>query len=124
MSSDEDISFTSSDSSYDSEPDYVEKDCEEPMFDSKGWMIVGWVWKHAADYESPCMQCQYCKRPMRYVHRIIHPENKYHPMAYVGCRCAKKLCSNAVICPCDRKRVTKYGSLSKDFSNFDSYIIY
>lgn len=113
--------YSSEDSSYDSEPDYIKKEYEEPMFDNKGWMIVGWKWVTLADYGSPVMECQYCKRPMRYVHRIVHPENKFHSMAYVGCGCARKLCENQVYCPCRQNRVTKHGPLCKDFSEFDSY---
>lgn len=115
---------------YESEPEYVNKtllsdnltesELEElrakdlKSYDNKGWRINGWIWTTYEDTmndfkffnSNKKYFCQYCRGEIRYVHKIIHP-NKEHSKAYVGCKCAYKICDNndKIICPCDKKPI-------------------
>lgn len=130
MSSDDESSDTSS---YDSEPDYVAKDYELnesnfKAYDNKGWLIYGWEWDAYADYKSPTKKCQYCKGSIRYVHKITHPKNDLHSEAFVGCKCASKLCQKAIMCPCDgnpvfNDTIVDLDHGSRDFSDFNSFVV-
>ena len=86
-------------------------------YDNKGWRINGWSWINYADYKRPDMECQYCHKNARYIHKIIHP-NKQHSEAFVGCECARKLCDyrETVHCPHVWGRIVKTYDLCKDYS--------